>query len=90
MTHTNGITNLNRRDELKAFLARAIEEPVGLGLTVDGAQVNMRSLAIAGLQAAKKEMVEADKRYLDLVIRPQPFTKNEIAIYKMEQPLEDE
>lgn len=90
MTAGNGITNLNRRDELKAFLARAVEEPVGLVLTVDGAQVNMRSLAVNALQAAKKELIEVDKRYLDLVIRPQPFTKNEIAIYKMEQPLEDE
>lgn len=79
------ISNTSRRDELKALLSRACDEPIGLVLTVSGGESNARSLAIAALHAAKREMLETEPRLRDLFIKPQPYTKDQIAIYKLEK-----
>lgn len=80
---TNGA--LSRRDELKGLLARVLEDGLGVIVPVIGGESNARTLAITALNAAKRELVEHDKRYLDLVIKPMPYTKDKIAIYKQDQ-----
>ena len=75
---------MNRRDELKSTLTRALDEPFGLVLTVSGGELNARTLAIAALNAAKRELLENEPRLLDLIIKPQPYTKDQIALYKLD------
>lgn len=74
-------SQLNRRAELQSLLMRALDEPFGLVLTVSGGELNARTLAIAAFNAAKRELLESEPRLLDLIIKPQPYTKDQIALY---------
>lgn len=83
--------SLDRRALLKAALVRACDSETGLKLTINGGEMNARSLAIVALAAAKRELVLAgDNRVLNLVIKPMPFTKNQIVIYKLDDILDEE
>lgn len=88
MTTLNGLPA--RRDQLKAFLLQALDEATGLILTVDGGETNARSLAIAALTAAKRELLQDEPRLLDLVIKAVPYTKDQIALHKIDRPLEEQ
>lgn len=79
---TNG--SVSRRQELQGLLMRALDVSPGLKLRVEGSAPNSRSLTIAALQAAKRELILEVPALLDLQIRALPYTKDAIALFKLD------
>lgn len=68
---------------------RALSEPIGVTFKVESGRKGARTLALAALAAAKRELSLDVKEVLDLVFKAVPGTSDEIAIIKLE-PKEEE
>ena len=80
---------MTRREECKALLQQALQQPVGLTFKVESGRKGARTLALAALAAAKRELSLDVKEVLDLVFKIVPGTSDEIAIIRL-SPKEEE
>jgi len=81
---------VNRPEELKAILLKALDEPHCLIVKVDGGGPAKRQTAIVALQAAKRELLPDEPRMLNIQIRALSGSQDEIAIVHLSDPLENE
>ena len=80
---------MNRIDELKTIIVKALETPNGFLLSVTGGERNKIQAALAALTAAKRELLPDFPELLNIQFRRLP-DQDTIAIYRIRDPLEDQ
>lgn len=79
---------VNRADELKALLVKALESPEGIILTVSGGERNKIQSALSALSAARRELMIDLPEIINVQLKRIPG-REEIALVRLRDPLSE-
>lgn len=81
---------MNRQQELKVLLSKALDFPRGLILKVTGGQTSQRQTALAALAAAKRDLLPDEPAIINVQIKPVPGREDEIALIRQPEEAPDD
>lgn len=80
---------VNRSDELKALLVKALESSDGIILAVSGGERNKIQSALSAISAARRELMIDIPEIINVQVKRIPG-RDEIALVRLRDPLEEE